>query len=216
MRKTVGIFGGTFDPIHIGHLRMALELKQQLGMDELRLIPSHRPPHRGSQATSAQRVEMLRLALRSCPHLLLDEREIHRDRPSFTFDTLQELRAELGADASLILCLGADAFAGLTSWYRWRELIDLAHIVVIARPGWELPQTGELADLLLSHRANAGDLFKSPSGLLVTLELRLLPISATEIRTHIAAGESAQFLLPDIVWQYIEAQGLYRAPTNLA
>jgi len=216
MRKIVGIFGGTFDPIHIGHLRVALELKLQLGLDELRIIPSHRPPHRGSQATSAQRVEMLRLALRSCPHLLLDEREVRRDRPSYTFDTLQELRAELGADTSLVLCLGTDAFAGLTSWHRWRELIDLAHIVVIARPGWELPQTGELADLLLSHRATPGDLFKAPAGLLVPLELRLLPISATEIRTHIAAGESAQFLLPDVVWQYIEAQGLYHAPTNLA
>ncbi len=216
MRKIVGIFGGTFDPIHIGHLRVALELKLQLGLDELRLIPSHRPPHRGSQATSAQRVEMLRLALRACPHLLLDEREVHRDRPSYTFDTLQELRAELGADTSLVLCLGTDAFAGLTSWHRWRELIDLAHIVVIARPGWELPQTGELADLLLKNRASTADLFKVPAGLLVPLELRLLPISATEIRTHIAAGESAQFLLPDVVWQYIEAQGLYRAPTNLA
>jgi nicotinate-nucleotide adenylyltransferase len=216
MRKVVGIFGGTFDPIHIGHLRVALELKQQLGLDELRLVPCHRPPHRGSQASSAQRLEMLRLALRTCPQLVLDEREVHRDRPSYTFDTLQELRAELGADPSLVLCLGTDAFAGLTSWYRWRELIDLAHILVIARPGWELPQTGELAELLLSHRGGTAELFRSPAGLLVTLELRLLPISATEIRTQVAAGQSAQFLLPDVVWHYIEAQGLYRAPTNLA
>ena len=149
MRKKIGVFGGTFDPIHIGHLRMALELKEQLGLDEMRLLPCHQPPHRDApQVSSAQRAEMLRIALHDCPELQLDERELRRDKPSYTYDTLMELRAELGDDVSLVLCMGADAFSGLPNWYCWQELIRLAHLVVIARPGWNIPESGDARDLL--------------------------------------------------------------------
>jgi len=148
-RRKIGIFGGTFDPIHIGHLRMALELKEQLGLDEMRLLPCHQPPHRDApQVSSVQRVEMLRIALQDCPELQLDERELLRDKPSYTYDTLMELRAELGSEVSLVLCMGEDAFAGLPTWYRWQELIRLAHLVVIARPGWNIPESGDARDLL--------------------------------------------------------------------
>ena len=210
MRKTLGLFGGTFDPIHIGHLRMALELKQQLALDEMRLVPCHRPPHRGQpNASSQERVDMLALALKDCPELVVDTREVNRDRPSYTVETLRELRAELGSDLSLVLCMGADAFAGLASWFCWQELIQLAHIVVVARPGWELPQVGEVADLCREHAQDAIYLTREACGGVLVQTLRLLPVSATEIREQIREGESAQFLVPDAVWNYINAKQLY-------
>jgi len=210
-RKKIGIFGGTFDPIHIGHLRMALELKLQLGLDEMRLLPCHKPPHRDApQVDSAQRSEMLRIALQDCPELQLDERELQRDKPSYTYDTLTELRAELGEQVSLVLCMGEDAFAGLPNWYCWTEIIRLAHIVVIARPGWAIPELGEARDLLNKHQRDAKSLDYEASGSIVLASPRLLPISATEIREQILAGNSAQFLLPDAVWNYIKAKQLYR------
>ena len=211
MRKTLGLFGGTFDPIHIGHLRMALELKQQLALEEMRLVPCHRPPHRGQpNASSQERVDMLAMALKDCPELVVDTREVNRDRPSYTVETLRELRAELGAEVSLVLCMGADAFAGLASWFCWQELIQLAHIVVVARPGWELPQVGDVADLCREHLQDASYLTRESYGGVLVQTLRLLPVSATEIREQIRAGESAQFLVPDAVWNYINANNLYR------
>lgn len=210
-RRKIGIFGGTFDPIHVGHLRLALELKEQLGLDEMRLVPCHQPPHRDApQVSSAQRAEMLRIALQDCPELQLDERELLRDKPSYTYDTLLELRAELGSEVSLALCMGADAFAGLPNWYCWQELIRLAHIVVIARPGWNIPASGDARDLLDKYQGEPKCLTEAAAGSIVLQSPRLLPISATEIRQQIQAGPSAQFLVPDAVWNYIKANQLYR------
>lgn len=211
MRRTIGIFGGTFDPIHIGHLRIALELKQQLHLDEMRLLPCHQPPHRNApQATSAQRAEMLGIALQNCPDLQLDLRELERDKPSYTFDTLQDFRNEFGEAASLVLCMGEDAFAGLSSWHRWQELIGLANIVVVARPGWTIPSTGDARELINRYQADPDCLRKNPAGAIVLQSVRLLPISATDIRAQISAGHPAQFLVPDGVWEYIKANQLYR------
>lgn len=212
MRKRLGFFGGTFDPIHFGHLRLALELKQQLALDEMRLLPCYMPPHRASPSVSAQqRLEMLQLALADCAGLRWDARELQREKASYTYDSLCELRAEFGADASLSWCMGMDSFATLDSWYRWQDLIDLAHLVVVARPGWDIPAAGPVAELIERRRADVNDIREQPAGKLVILEPRLLAISATEIRAQIRAGESAQFLMPDAVWKYICAQGLYRS-----
>jgi nicotinate-nucleotide adenylyltransferase len=211
VRKKIGVFGGTFDPIHIGHLRMALELKQQLGLDEMRLLPCHQPPHRDApQVSSEQRVQMLRIALQDCPELQLDERELQRDKPSYTYDTLLALRAEFGEDVSLVLCMGEDAFAGLPNWYSWQELIRLAHVVVIARPGWSIPNSGDARDLLNLYQRDVKHLELESAGSIVLQSPRLLPISATEIRQQIHAGNSAQFLVPDGVWNYINENQLYR------
>lgn len=210
MRKTLGIFGGTFDPVHLGHLRLALELKQHLNLDEMRLLPCYLPPHRATPSVSAaQRVEMLRIALRDCAELQLDERELARAKPSYTYDTLCELRAEVGKEVSLCLCMGMDSFVTLDTWHRWQELIQLAHIVVIARPGWELPVTGVVAELLNRHGAAEQQLLQSAAGAVVMVAPRLMPISATEIRQLIKEGKSPQFLLPDNVWHYIHEQHLY-------
>ena len=211
MRNKIGVLGGTFDPIHFGHLRLALELKQSLGLSQMRLMPCHRPVHRGEpQVSSAQRAEMIRLALLDCPELTLDERELRRDTPSYTFDTLRSLRAELGAAVSLIWAMGTDAFAALDSWNRWQELLDYTHLVVIERPGFSLPDAGPVARLLQQHRAPALALDELPAGAIVLPSLRLLDISATGIRAQLAAGESAQFLLSESVRRYILAEGLYR------
>lgn len=211
MRLKIGILGGTFDPIHHGHLRLALELRQQLGLEQMRLMPCHRPVHRDEpQVSSEARAQMIRLALANCPELTLDERELHRDRPSYTFDTLCALRTELGAEVSLIWAMGTDAFAALDSWNRWEELLDYAHLAVIERPGFALPQRGPVAELLQTYRAPVSVLDEQSHGRIVLPSLRLLGISATGIRQQIVRGESPQFLLPDAVWHYIIAQGLYR------
>lgn len=211
MRKCIGFFGGTFDPIHLGHLRLALEVKQQLALGEMHLMPCYIPPHRASPHVDAQRrLTMLQLALADCTDLRWDARELQREKPSYTYDTLSDLRAELGSDVSLSWCMGMDSFAGLDSWHRWQELIGLAHLVVVARPGWEQPVTGPIADLVAQHSASAESIHTCAAGKLVLLEQRLLPISATEIRAQIQARESPQFLLPDAVWNYIRAHKLYQ------
>lgn len=211
MRKTLGIFGGTFDPIHIGHLRIALEIKQQLQLDEMRLLPCYLPPHRPAPGASAsQRVEMLEIALQGCTELQIDKRELQRDNPSYTYDTLCELRAELGAQTSLCLCMGMDSFATLDSWHNWDQLLQFAHIVVVARPGWFLPESGAVANLLQAHRSEIDVIAQQAVGAIVVLEQRLLPISATDIRAQVRAGNSPQFLVPDGVWNYIRSHQLYQ------
>lgn len=211
MRSKIGLFGGTFDPIHHGHLRLALEAGEHLGLEQVRLLPCHQPPHRATpDVGSAERAEMLRLAVAECPLLSADNRELGREGPSYTLESLRSVRAEVGPETALVWIMGSDAFAGLESWYRWRELLDYAHLLVVARPGWELPTEGPLADWLTRHSAEPEALESSPCGGVMVRTLRLLPISATEIRALIGAGRSPQFLLPEPAWHYIRAQGLYR------
>lgn len=209
-RTTLGLFGGTFDPVHFGHLRLALEVKQTLALDELRLLPCHLPGHRDEPEVSApQRVEMLSLALSTCDQLRLDTREFDRPGPSYSVDTLAELRRELGPEISLAWIMGSDAFAGLDRWHRWQELLDWGHLIVVMRPGWELPESGPVAECLARYQADAHVLGEKAAGHIVVQTLRLLPISATDIRAQVNAGESPQFLLPDPVWQFIQRHGLY-------
>lgn len=211
MRHCIGLFGGTFDPIHIGHLRLALELKQQLALSEMHLLPCYLPPHRATPgASAAQRVAMLELALQGCRELMLDTRELRRDKPSYTVDTLTEVRAELGKDTSLSLCMGMDSFCTLDRWHEWQQLIRLAHIVVVERPGYSVPLVGPVAELVRRHGAGPQMLHSAAMGAVVITAPRALAISATDIRTQLRAGVSPQFLVPDAVLNYIEAEQLYR------
>ena len=210
--KTIALFGGTFNPVHFGHLRMALELKEVLGFDEMRLLPSHQPAHREEPGVTANaRREMLALALENCPELLLDERELQREGPTYTVDTLEALRAELGDDVSISFCMGLDSLLGLPAWHRWERLIQLAHLVVVTRPGWQLPRDGEVAELLSAHRGKAQDLKQRAAGSILLREQTLLPISATGIRSLIASDRSPQFLLPERVLDYIQTHQLYKS-----
>jgi nicotinate-nucleotide adenylyltransferase len=206
----IGILGGTFDPVHFGHLRPALEVQEALALDEVRLVPCHIPPHRAEpHASAAQRVAMLEAAVRAHPPLGIDIRELQRHGASYTFDTLVSLREELG-DAGVCLLLGMDAFATLTTWHRWSELTDLCHLVVMTRPGAETPAGAELADLIRRHRApDAAALRGRPAGGLLFQPVTALAISASHIRRLLAQGLSAAFLMPEAVIAFIHQEGLY-------
>ena len=207
-----GVFGGTFNPVHYGHLRSALELVERLQLERLRLMPSARPPHRTVPQCSAEhRAAMVELAVAQEPRLSCDPRELQRTGVSYTIDSLIELRAELSADAALCMVLGCDAVLGITDWHRWQELLDWVHIVIIARPGWELPQSGEVAQWLREYRLDdRGALRERPAGGIVIEELRPLAISSTEIRDLLRAQLSARYLLPQSVLDYIQTHQLYR------
>jgi nicotinate-nucleotide adenylyltransferase len=208
----VGVFGGTFNPVHYGHLRSALELVEHLGLDHLRLMPCAIPPHREIPGCSAvDRAAMVELAVASEPRLSCDTRELDRDGISYTIDSLLELREELGDAHSLSLVMGCDAVLNITTWHRWEQLLDVAHIVVIARPGWHFPDKGEVANWLEAHRAAGKDvLVTAAAGSILVEELRPLAISSTEVRQLLAEGQSVRYLLPEPVLDYIQTKQLYR------
>ena len=191
----IGLFGGTFDPVHIGHLRTAVELRKVLNLSEMRLIPSACPPHRTQPDSSAEhRLAMLQLALghglgpnTAEPKLIADDKELRREGLSYTMDTLTEVRAEVGTKTPLFLCIGMDSLIDLNQWHRWRELTSIAHIVVAARPGWQ----------------------EIPAGKILMMEMTLLPVSATGIRQALQRGESIRYLVPDQVIDYIRQHQLY-------
>jgi len=204
------LYGGTFDPVHAGHLAIARAAHDALGVP-VHLMPAADPPHRPPPgATAAQRVAMLELALEGEPGLRLDLRELARTGRSWSVDTLRGLRAENGDAAPVALLVGADSFAGLPSWKSWRELFGLAHFVVASRDGDDgLPPA--LEEALQGRVARTADeLGHSPAGKVLWLRQPLHPQSATAIRGRIAAGEPWRHLVPAPVARYIEAQGLYR------
>lgn len=208
--RPIGIFGGTFDPIHYGHLRTAFEMLQALSFDEIRFIPSGDPPHRGeTHANAALRLDMVRAATAAEPAFFVDERELRREGPSYTYDTLTTLRQEFSR-TPMGLILGMDAFLGLTSWHRWDEFLDLAHIVVAHRPGWRGPDSGPLGELLAVHGTHRiDDLHENLCGLIHIHAVTQLEISSTEIRDLVSAGRDPRFLIPDVVRDVIVESGCY-------
>jgi len=207
----LGILGGTFDPVHFGHLRSALDIRQALGLDEVRLVPCQIPPHRPQPlADASQRVAMLEAAIHNVQGLSIDRRELERDGTSWTFDTLTSLCNEPDA-SGLCLLIGMDAFYGLPTWHRWRELIDLCHIVVMTRPGSKFRPAGELEDFINLHRArDPSELDRHASGHLLFQDVTQLEISATRIRTMCAQGMCIDFLVPKAVLEIIRREDLYR------
>ncbi|MEE4279870.1 MAG: nicotinate-nucleotide adenylyltransferase [Halieaceae bacterium] len=204
------VYGGTFNPIHLGHLRSAAELLERLPIRRLRFIPAALPPHRVAPEVSADhRAAMVEAAIADQPRMLCDRRELTRDGPSYTVDTLESLRGELGDSAPLLLVMGADAALGLRSWHRWGDLFNLAHILIMARPGWDLPQRGDIADLLRERQVDADQLASSPAGAVCRCELRPWPVSSTEIRALLQSDKDARSLLPPAVASYIREHGLY-------
>lgn len=204
--KTVAIFGGTFDPIHFGHLRTALELKQRLQLDEMRLMPCHVPPHRTKPHYGPiDRLRMVELAVAPEPELICDPREIQREGVSFMADTLETLREEFGEQTSLILVMGMDSFLSLPSWHKWEEIPQLAHIIVAARPGSVGPKQGIMGKFLHAREAmNIAELRTSGFGRVLLQKMTPLDISATYIRELIEQKLSPRYLLPESVWDYME------------
>ncbi len=213
--KPIGIFGGTFDPVHYGHLRSAFEMLQALQFEEVRFIPCGDPPHRGATFASAtQRFEMVDVAIAGQRGFVADDRELRRDGPSYTYDTVAELRREF-PQRSLGLILGMDAFLSLPKWYRWKEILDVAHIVVAHRPGWKAPDIGALGELLSeygTHRVT--DLHEATHGRIHIHAVTQLEIASTEIRELVAAGRDPRFLMPDAVTKVIKDTGLYMSESN--
>jgi len=209
----IGIFGGTFDPIHLGHLRLAEEMAEAIGLDRVLFIPAGQPPHRGApRIAAAHRMEMVRRAIAGNPRFVADAREVNSPRPSYTVDTLTALRAELGNEQPLWLLLGADAFLGLTGWHEWRQLFGLAHIAVAARPGARLLQSDALPDALKQETAQrqvADGAATGPAGSVLLRRMTPLDISATVIRDTLARHGSVRYLLPDAVLDYINEHQLY-------
>lgn len=203
--------GGTFDPIHNGHLRSALEVQQWLGVEQIHLVPARTTVHRDQPGrTAEQRLAMVEAAVQESSSLTVDAREVVADQPSYTLYTLQQLRAQLGDDQPICMVIGMDSLLGFTRWHGWEQFMSLCHILVLQRPGYPCKAEGELAELLLQHRCDhRAELFEHPCGRILFHEQTPLDISATHIRSLIEAGHSPQYLLPDAVWQYIKQHQLY-------
>jgi nicotinate-nucleotide adenylyltransferase len=214
--KAIGILGGTFDPIHYGHLRLAEEMLELANLSQIRFIPAGTPPHRDEPQVSAQhRSAMVRLAIADQPAFVLDDREVERSGKCYTVDTLRELRAELGSNQPLCLLMGGDAFLQLDTWHEWEQLFGLAHIVVGSRPGFTLEERiHTAAPTLQSHYQQrlcaAQVLSQKPAGGIAELAIPKLEISATLIRSRVAENRSIRYLLPNKVADYIHQHQLYK------
>lgn len=212
----VGIFGGTFDPIHYGHLRIAEEIVETVGLQKMYFVPAGIPRLRHSPVASPQhRVEIVRLAIQKNPDFVLDEREIYRDSVSYSIDTAREFKQEFGEEVRLCFILGADAFIKLPEWNNWKELFNLCHFIVSTRPGYTLTLIKELLSKELREEcsqrwvSNTESLKKNASGLIFIASTTMLDISATTIRAHIAVGRSVRHLVPSVTVNYISENKLY-------
>lgn len=211
----LGIFGGTFDPVHFGHLRLAEEARQQLGLGQVLWIPAGHPPLRDRPHTAAaDRLAMAAKAIEGNPAFALDDAEVNATAASYTVDTLARLRRSHGSQRSLVLLLGADAFARLEQWQRWHELFDLAHIAVATRPGHSVQKVGAgdtaaLSSEFAARRGDPADLRTAPAGRIVPFDITALDISATALRRLLKQGNAPRYLVPDAVLDYIHHHHLY-------
>jgi len=206
----LGLLGGTFDPVHVGHLRLAIEVREATGLDEVRLMPAPRPRLRGTPEICAQtRVRLLRAAVAGVPGLAVDTRELEADGPTRTVHTLEGVRREMGA-RPVCLILGADAAGRLDRWFDWQRLTSLAHLVIARRPGARLPRRGPVAELIEDCQDDDEDaLRRRPAGVIRICRIPGLDISATGIRGRLAAGRSIEFLVPEEVRHMLLNEGLY-------
>ncbi|MES2579979.1 MAG: nicotinate-nucleotide adenylyltransferase [Pseudomonadota bacterium] len=213
--QLTGVLGGTFNPIHFGHLRLAQELTDALNLSEVRFIPAANPPHKDAPDVSAvQRAEMVKLAIADNPSFKLDERELHRAGASYTIDTLISLRSEIGADSALCLIMGSDAFTQLNTWHRWQEILDYCHIILVQRPlitaTNQPPLANELTLLLQNHYTeNVSDLTMQNAGLIHMQTITALSISSTSIRASFKLKQIPRYLMPQTVIDYIATNQLY-------
>lgn len=214
--KPLGIFGGTFDPVHFGHLRLAEEAADALGLASVRWIPAGQPAlNKSPKVGATQRLEMVRLAIDGNPRFELDAAEVEAAQTSYTVPTLERLRQAdvCGAQRPLVLLVGADAFAGMANWHRWEKLIELAHIAVAHRPGYPV-DVSSLSPVLASlYRdrfcTDPAALAGAPAGRIVTFAMTQLDISATRIRTLLSKAHSVRYLLPDVLVDHIQAKHFY-------
>jgi nicotinate-nucleotide adenylyltransferase len=211
--RPFGVFGGMFDPIHYGHLRAALELHELLGLETVAFVPAGDPPHRAQPFADARtRLQMVRASVGDDPRFVVDDRELRRGGPSYTVLTLEELRAERGAQP-LVLIVGTDAFALIDGWHRAADLVSLAHIVVAQRPGAAHPRSGLAASLLAERRCDdPAELSRTPAGLVFVGANTALDLSSSVVRAVVAAGRDPRYLMPEAARRIILARGSYARP----
>ena len=215
MTGPIGLFGGTFDPIHFGHLRLATELAEAFRLEKVIFLPAGLPYHRGraAHATNEQRLTMLKLAVARDPRFDIDERELRRDGNTYTYDTLAEIRAERGPDAPLVFLAGSDAFAKIGEWHRWTELFDLAHFAVAVRADdtqWSSKGPGAFPKEAWPRMTlNLRELLAAPAGKIMTFAMTPLAISSTAMRALVADGASIRYLAPESVVEFIRGHGIY-------
>ncbi|HMD59623.1 MAG TPA: nicotinate-nucleotide adenylyltransferase [Steroidobacteraceae bacterium] len=210
MSEPIGLFGGAFDPIHYGHLRTAFELWQTLRLAQVRFLPTGSPPHRDLLLASNElRLEMVQAAVAGQSAFVVDDRELRRSGLSYSVDTLLDLRGEY-PDRSLCLLLGMDAFLGLPNWHRWREIFDLAHVVVAHRPGWKAPITGPLGEVMVDRgTGSVRELHQQRAGRVLVHAVTQLEISSTELRQLVLSGKDLRYVVPDAVREIIVRTGCY-------
>jgi len=208
----IGLFGGTFDPIHFGHLRAAVELGERYALDTVRLVPNHRPAHRPTpSASTEQRLAMLELAIGHDKQLSIDAREAKRDSASYSYDTLAQIKAEVPT-ATLVFFMGVDAFNGFRTWHRWQDILTLANLVVIDRPDANLaPVAKEI--IARQHQASGVSIETGSTGVIERFEPTRLAISATDLRARVSAGLSIRYLVPAAVADYVATHRLYQTPS---
>lgn len=199
----IGVFGGTFDPVHYGHIKPALSVKQTLNLNQLRFVPNRLPPHRAEPWLDAeQRLLLLKTALKDYPDVIIDERELKRDGPSYMVDTLGSIKQDFPAE-TLCLIIGMDAFFGITSWFKWRLLFDLCHIVVTQRPGFDchtIEQHFDSTDYdFIAPRLTTDmhELSKQECGKILLQSVPQLDISSTRIRSGLLKGEDISQWMPE-------------------
>ena len=211
--QALGLLGGAFDPVHIGHLRGAIAVREHLGLERVDFLPAAQSPLKdAATVAAADRLAMLEAAVQDVPGLGVDARELGREGPSYTVDTLIELRREVGQARPLIWIVGTDILPSLPKWSRWQQLLELTHLVILARPGADLPPP-VVTQWLDQHRIDQNALLESPAGGVMTLDQPVLDIASSDIRTLLAAGRNPRFLLPDVVMEYIERHKLFMCDT---
>ena len=214
MRLT-GLLGGTFNPIHFGHLRMAQELAEALQLNEVRFIPSSSPPHKATPEVSAEhRAEMVKIAIADNPQFKFDDRELQRKGASYTIDTLISLREELGTKTAICLFMGSDAFIKLDTWHRWQELLNFCHIILVQRPNFspEYPKLPENLEILLRdhYTENALNLATKATGFIHMQKITALDISSTKIREMFKRDQTPRYLVHEKLIDYIKQHQLYK------
>jgi len=210
--KLIGVFGGTFDPVHNGHTKIIQNLLELLPFDEIKVIPNGQPPHRTSVCSNNDRLEMVNLAFKGTNQISVDEREIHREGPSYAIHTATEILEEYHQD-NIIWIMGSDAFSEIDTWFEWEDFLNIINILVMARPGSEIDSTSMAGTLILERQTSNIDDLSHGAGKILIVDIDPINISSTQVRSNLAAGETVNELILEDVSDYIDSGKLYTKPS---
>ena len=206
--KLIGVFGGTFDPVHNGHTKIIQNLLELIPFDDIKVIPNGQPPHRTSVCSNNDRLEMVNLAFKGINKISVDEREIHRKGPSYAIHTAREVLEEYHQD-NIIWIMGSDAFSEIDTWFEWEDFFNTINILVMARPGSEIDSTSMAGTLVQERQTSNIDDLSHGAGKILIVEIDPINISSTQVRSNLAAGETVNELILEDVSDYIDSGKLY-------